>query len=184
MGTDSLWGSAICRVRITVLYLQWDFKDLFFPHLFSAGIHIIFNGYFPQENVDFTFFGGKKKLSENKDEFLFQVAWRSVCACLSCHYAQYEFFVKHLKFLLPAAGGPWLMAAGAWATQAAVLWRHKQRQAETKCCKWHFFSKIFAPEKNSSFQLLTLRLKALMEFILFFLFSHSWGKGGDGRERT
>lgn len=61
---------------------------------------------------------------------------------------------------------------------------NRQRQAETKCCKWHFFSKIFAPEKNSPFQLLTLRLKALMEFILFFLFSRSWGKGGDGRERT
>lgn len=43
-----------------------------------------------------------------------------------------------------------------------------------------FLSEMFATEKNSPFQLLTLRLKAQIEFEVFFFLHLSRGKGGDG----
>lgn len=124
--------------------------------------------------------------------------WNAVSDCLEvslclrellrCHC---EFFVEHLKFVLPGTGGAWLMAVGAQARQAAFSGStntHSSESSWAKMLQMTFLSEMFAAEKKKSpFQLLTLRLKALMEFALLFFLHLSWGKGGnggDGKERV
>lgn len=95
----------------------------------------------------------------------------SLCLCelLQCHC---EFFVKHLKFVLAGTGGAWLMAVGAWARQAAFSAAQTQLRVKlSRMLQMTFLSEMFAAEKKKiTISVLTLRLKALMEFALPFSF--------------
>lgn len=134
----------------------------------------------------------KKEVSANQDEMLFQTASRSVCACVSCYDATVNFLSSTSSLCCQALEerGWWLWGHRPGRLPSLAAQTHTaQSQAEPKCCKWHFFLRCLLQKKKkkSPFQLLTLRLKALMEFALLFFLHLSWGKGGnggDGKERV
>lgn len=86
--------------------------------------------------------------------------WNAVSDCLEvslclrellrCHC---EFFVEHLKFVLPGTGRAWLMAVGAQARQAAFSGStntHSSESSWAKMLQMSFLSEMFAAEKKKN----------------------------------